>query len=389
MSYVEKLFDNQTTSVHIKEDSFVLKKVGLPGKWKLIQEDKVFSSEEIKAIIQEILEATDSIVEIDRSNTKVVQMGKYRIVIVFPPIADKTEITIVKPIKKLSLEDYWNEFDEYVRYELMDRIDGKIEGLLIAGAPGQGKTTFAQALTEYFANNKKIVKTLESPRDLHVEANITQYSKNYASISEIYDILLLSRPDYVIFDEMRNDEDFNLYVDLRLAGVGMVGVVHSTSPFAAIQRFIHRIELGIIPSVIDTVIFLDKGKISKILTLSILVKVPEGMADPGLARPVVEVKNFIDNTLEYEIYTFGEQTIIVPIAQNNQKILKEITEKIEQNVKTILGNKKFKVEVINSRYAIIWVSEKHKRDIIGRKGRIIKDLEQILNMRLEVKTFEN
>ncbi|MCX7759174.1 MAG: ATPase, T2SS/T4P/T4SS family, partial [bacterium] len=372
MSLLEKLFDEYTTSVHIKESRYLLKKVGTPGNWKLIKEKKSFNQEETNELINEILNSPKTVIEIERQYTKVIQLDRYRIVIVIPPISDKTEITIVKPIKRLSLDDYWEIFQEYGKESLdrlINRINAQVEGLLIAGAPGQGKTTFAQALTEYFANNKKVVKTLESPRDLYVEADIVQYSKNYANVSELYDILLLSRPDYVIFDEMRNDEDFNLYVDLRLAGVGMVGVVHSTSPFAAIQRFIHRIELGVIPSVIDTVIFLDKGKISKVLTLNILVKVPEGMADPGLARPVVEVKNFVDNTLEYEIYTFGEQTIIVPVSQNIQKNNQEIIKKIEDNVKAILGNKKFKIELINTRYAVIWVNEKHKKDIIGRKGR--------------------
>lgn len=389
---LEELFNKLTTSVHIKADRYILKKEGTPADWKLIREDKVFSEEEVREIINEILSSPKAVVEIDRQYTKVVQLERFRIVIVFPPVSDKTEITCVRPIKKLSLDEYLESFREYGENsleKLKERINAKVEGLLIAGAPGQGKTTFAQALTEYFSKNKKIVKTLESPRDLYIEADLSQYSKNYASINEIYDILLLSRPDYVIFDEMRNDEDFNLYIDLRLAGVGMVGVVHSTSPFAAIQRFIHRIELGVIPNVIDTVIFVDKGKIAKVLTLNILVKVPEGMADPGLARPVVEVRNFIDNNLEYEIYTFGEQTIIVPVSKNIQKNNEEIIKKVEDSVRAILDNKKFKVELINQKYAVIWVSEKHKKDIIGRKGRIIKDLEQILSMKLDVRTFSN
>jgi len=385
---LNNFFDENTTSIHIKEDSYFLKKVGHPGKWYLKKEEKIFSKQELENLINLIINS--STIEIDRQYSKVLQYGRYRIVIVLPPVSDKTEITIAHPIKKLSLDQYWESLrqkEEVTLEKLIKRINTKVEGLVIAGSPGQGKTTFAQALTEYFINNKKIVKTLESPRDLYIEADITQYSKNYANVSEIYDILLLSRPDYVIFDEMRNNEDFNLYIDLRLAGVGMVGVVHATSPFSAIQRFIHRIELGIIPSVIDTVIFINKGEIEKILTLGISVKVPEGMVDQSLARPVVEVKNFLNDSLEYEIYTFGEQTIIMPVYENIQKNNQELIEKIEQTVKNVLENKKFKIELINSKYALIWVSEKHKKDIIGRKGRIIKELENLLSMRLDVKTF--
>ncbi|MGC8734272.1 MAG: ATPase, T2SS/T4P/T4SS family [bacterium] len=386
MEILESLFKDNTTSVHIKSNNKVLTKVGTPGNWQLITLDKSFSKEELLNIIHSIINNKEALIEIDRENTKVVQLNRYRIVIVLPPVSEEIEITIAKPIRKLTLEDYLKESN--VSDLLRKRIEKQAEGLLIAGAPGQGKTTFAQAITEHYANLKKIVKTLESPRDLQVSNIVTQYSKTHASINEIYDILLLSRPDYVIFDEMRNNEDFNLYVDLRLAGVGMVGVIHATSPFAAIQRFIHRIELGVIPSIIDTVIFINKGKIEKVLMLSINVKVPEGMLDPGLARPVVEVRNFEDGILEYEIYTFGEQTIIVPVKKISQELLDELNTKVYENVKLILGNKKFKVETLNPKYAIIWVNEKNRKDIIGKKGKIIKDLENVLNMKLEVKTFD-
>jgi ATPase len=386
MEIIEKLFTDNTTSVHIKANNNVLAKVGSPGNWQLTTLEYKFTKEELMNIINDIINNKEALIEIDRENTKVIQLNRFRIVIVLPPVSEEIEITIAKPIRRLTLEDYLKESS--VSDLLRKRIEKQAEGLLIAGAPGQGKTTFAQAITEHYANLRKIVKTLESPRDLQVSKVVTQYSKTHANINEIYDILLLSRPDYVIFDEMRNNEDFNLYIDLRLAGVGMVGVIHATSPFAAIQRFIHRIELGVIPSIIDTVIFINKGKIEKVLMLSINVKVPEGMSDPGLARPVVEVRNFEDGILEYEIYTFGEQTIIVPVKRISQELLNELNNKVYENVKLILGNKKFKVETINPKYSIIWVNEKHRKDIIGKKGKIIKDLENILNMKLEVKTFD-
>ena len=46
---------------------------------------------------------------------------------------------------------------------------------------------------------------------------------------------------------------------MRLAGVGMVGVVHASRAVDAIQRFIRRIELGLIPNIINTVIFHEQA----------------------------------------------------------------------------------------------------------------------------------
>ena len=57
----------------------------------------------------------------------------------------------------------------------------------------------------------------------------------------------------------------------------MVGVVHATRPIDAMQRFIGRVELGLIPQVIDTILFISAGSVSSVLTTEYVVKVPSGM----------------------------------------------------------------------------------------------------------------
>jgi ATPase len=93
----------------------------------------------------------------------------------------------------------------------------------------------------------------------------------------------------------------------------MIGVLHATSPIDGIQRFIRRVELGMIPSIVDTVIFISEGKVAKVYELSIRVKLPTGLREAELTRPVVEVRDFLSGDLEYEIYTFGEQTMVIPV----------------------------------------------------------------------------
>jgi len=198
-----------------------------------------------------------------------------------------------------------------------------------------GKTTFAQALAEYYASKGKVVKTVESPRDMILPPEITQYSKTYADLGELHDILLLSRPDYTVFDEMRSDEDFRLYTDLRLAGIGMIGVVHATSPIDAIQRFIGRVELGMIPSLIDTVIFIRNGMVDKVYEVKMTVKLPTGLREAELARPVIEVRDFLTGELEYEIYTFGEQTVVVPVKKLRMPAVTKI-DKVANIIQKIL-----------------------------------------------------
>jgi len=43
------------------------------------------------------------------------------------------------------------------------------------------------------------------------------------------------------------------------------------------------------------------------------------MFEQDLARPVIEIRDFEDNTLEYEIYTFGEENVIVPVSKKVKK----------------------------------------------------------------------
>ena len=154
---------------------------------------------------------------------------------------------------------------------------------------------------------------------MQLPAAVTQYSLNKASHDDLRDILLLTRPDYTIYDEVRNLKDFQLFSDMRLSGVGMVGVVHASNPIDSIQRFIGKVEVGMIPSIVDTVIFIRDGQVEKVYGLRMGVKVPSGMREKDLARPVVDIYDFDNDELEYEIYSYGDSTVVMPVKQLKQK----------------------------------------------------------------------
>ncbi len=319
----EEYFDNKTMSVHLKEGVEPIAKKGSPGKitYEKITNKKI-TKEEIIKIINNINECAhindDSFIEISRKGSIIAQLGKYRVVITKPPFSEAHEVTIVKPLKETRLSDY------SLPENIIKRLDEQASGIIICGPPGAGKSTFAEAIARHYLKKGKIIKTIESPRDLQLSSRVTQYNKALAKQGELHDIILLSRPDYTIFDEVRNISDFKLFADLRLSGVGMIGVTHGATALDTIQRFIGKIELGMIPSIIDTVIFIKEGEVSKVYALNIKVKVPSGMNESDLVRPVIEVIDYLTNTLEYEIYTYGDQTVVIPITKKNKTIREEI-----------------------------------------------------------------
>ncbi len=378
-----KFFDSETMSIHLKEGIPPFAKRGKPGLFELRKlEEKVLTRDYLHNITTQILERskiTDSgNIEISKAGALVIQYEDYRIVITQPPFSNGYEITIEHPIVKLTLAEYG------ISEKLMSRFSERAEGVLISGPPGSGKSTLASSLANFYYKTGKIVKTFESPRDLQVDPGITQYTRLEGSFENTADVLLLVRPDYTIFDEVRRREDFGIFADLRLAGVGMVGVVHANSPLDAIQRFIGKIELGMIPNVLDTVVFVKEGKIAQVYQLELKVKVPTGMTEQDLARPVIEVRNFEDHNLEHEIYTFGEENVIVPISKKSSKF--GIEQLAEQQVKEVF--KKFdpmvEVEILSENSVKVKVDKQYIPSIIGRGGSNISNLEKMLKVNIDV-----
>lgn len=394
---IASLFDDETMSIHLKEDTIPMAKKGKPGNVKLVKiGTKPSTFSEINEIAKEIRNKARRnpkiFLESDKIGSTVVQAGEYRISIAEPPFSEASEITAVKPVANIDLEEY------NVSDKLMNRIRESAEGILVSGSPGAGKSTFVQALARYYSENlNKVVKTMESPRDLQLPNEITQYAPLEGSMENTADVLLLVRPDYTVYDELRKNSDFNIFADMRLAGVGMIGVVHATRPIDAIQRISSRLDLGVITSIVDTSIYIEDGEIKDVLETKMTVKVPSGMQEADLARPVIEIKDFETGQLKYEIYTYGEQTIVMNVnlatssnGAREKSSVDEIAEKeILKRVKRLIPKSKIKVEIVSPERANIYINEKYIPKIIGKNGKRIAEIEKKVGIGLGVEPIED
>ncbi|WP_276300075.1 PINc/VapC family ATPase [Halorussus lipolyticus] len=386
---IEEYFDDKTMSVHLRAGVEPKAKRGDVGDMHYQQiRDDVTSEDDVREIAQEIIdgakESNEGFIELDEPGMTIVQFRNYRIAIAEPPFADAWEITAVRPIVKTDMDDY-----EYAD-ELKDRLLEHQRGVLISGSPGAGKSTFAQAVGEFLAENDFAVKTMEKPRDLQVGPEITQYTELGGQMAKTADSLLMVRPDYTIYDEVRKTDDFEVFADMRLAGVGMIGVVHATRAIDALQRLVGRVELGMIPQIVDTVVYIEAGKIEKVYDVTTEVKVPSGMQAEDLARPVIQVRDFETGRPEYEIYTFNRQVVTVPLNEGEQEesgVSKLAKQEIEREIQSVARGA-VDVDVQGQNRATVYVTEDDISYVIGKGGGRIEDIENRLGIDIDVRTHD-
>lgn len=389
-SILDSYFSIQTMSVHIRAWQIPLRKLGEPGSWHLEHIDTApLDAKQCQKLIDtlytELHQRDDARVEIDRKHSKVIQLWAYRIVIVQAPVSDALEITIVRPTTKTYLEDY--SLDS----EIVSNLLNTAKWVLISWSPGEGKTTFAQALVEEIAKSNVVIKTIESPRDMDIAEHITQYSFSHAPHNEIRDILLLSRPDRTIYDEVRNKEDFILYKDLRLSGIWLIGVMHATHAIDSLQRCMSVIDMWSLGQVIDTVIFIKSGAVQEVLSLEHTVKVPLWMESNDLARPVILVKTMPEQEIRYEIYSYGETTVVMPVDELEKMQEQEISpihtyasKAIQEKIFSLTHQKSI-VHITGRKHITMYIPKQATGKIIGKWGSRIEQLQKDLWLSISVK----
>lgn len=394
--HLESLLMVDVHTVFLKADCPPRVKQGAIGSLKLLEVESSTTwdtlqleqlEEDLVGLVEEHRHRSDCFLEIDRKGCRVIQLGDLRITSAWPPFSDAREITVVRPVAKLNIGDY--DLDE----RLIQRLRNHHRGVFICGRPGSGKTTLAQAIAEYLDTEVgAMVKTMEAPRDLQLVDRITQYAPLEGDLEKTAEIIFLVRPDFVIFDEVRRARDFEIFADVRLAGVGLLGVTHANSALEAIQRLIGKVELGLVSQVLDTILHVESGKIQQVLELRMTVKPPTGMQEE-LARPVIEVVEFPSGKLTHEMFAFGSEIAVVPLEGRTSSDLSPVKamakERIIETVRQWVGVE-CQVRFSSDAAAVVYAPSNMISTLVGRGGENVKQLQNELGgLRLSIESFDD
>jgi ATPase len=146
-----------------------------------------------------------------------------------------------------------------------------------------------------------------------------------------------------------------------------------------------------IPQVVDTVVYIEDGRVDTVYDVTTEVKVPEGLTAEDLARPVIQISDFETGRPAFEIYTFNRQVVTVPLDDDGDAretgVDRLAKSEIEREIRSIARGH-VDVELKSANTAVVYVEDDDISYVIGKGGGRISDVEERLGIDIDVRTHD-
>ncbi len=307
-SFEEYLAPN-LISLHLKAGSPPYGKILKNGLIEVAKlRDDSCSEDELNKMVEEVVAASRPSVESDitllKSSAIIIETDKYRVSAAKPPFSDRFEVIIQR-----------NPISDLVKEEDLEVIAGEclsgIKGVLILNADGLYVFPIAERIGEMFQEHGKLVKLIGHSK--RSSTSISYYSSLNGDLEKTLDFIILNKPDYVIFDEIRRPRDFQMIHNLRASGINVIAFMNSSELKLALEKALDKIAYSFLPEVFQQIIYLRCGGSPEIYRLSSSVKIPTGLSPSNSPKSLIEVLK--DDEPILEIYELDGRMVVQEVSE--------------------------------------------------------------------------
>ncbi|MCS7123141.1 MAG: type II/IV secretion system ATPase subunit [Candidatus Aenigmarchaeota archaeon] len=241
MQEIIKIFSSFLERENIEDIIFESGKLKIyDSKRGYLETDFFLEEDEIKRIVDNLPD------DIKKLSYGSYYFNNFRITVVLPPISKNISINIRKfrkvPFSFFELVENKTITKEALAY-LWIFVDGlkiKPANIIIAGPPGSGKTTFLNMLTLFISREERVI-SIEDVYEVRIlNKNWLPLLKREAiSMKDIVNIVYRVRPDRLIYGEIRNREDAEVFFNFINGGFnGCFSTSFALKSFDLINRMI-------------------------------------------------------------------------------------------------------------------------------------------------------
>jgi len=122
------------------------------------------------------------------------------------------------------------------------------------------------------------------------------------------------------------------------------------------------------------------------------------MESEDLARPVIVITSFLTKQVEYEIYTFGEQIVVMPLSEANGewRVVSKGKTAMSEYAKHTISTKieqllpcDFLLKIKWASTLDLYVPETYKGRVIGKAGANVNQLEKDMRLKINLRSFDD